>query len=118
MTARSDQPVRRTGEFDVYGKPVDDQTRCKHYRTPVDVIAIRFHCCDRYYPCHLCHEETADHAATQWPADQRSARAILCGVCATELTIAQYVDATSCPACSAPFNERCHVHEHLYFLPL
>ncbi|WP_430297767.1 CHY zinc finger protein [Sinomonas sp. B1-1] len=45
----------------VFGATVDDQTRCVHYRTEVDVVAIKFACCLRYYPCHLCHAEDTDH---------------------------------------------------------
>jgi uncharacterized CHY-type Zn-finger protein len=99
----------------IYGKTVDEQTRCVHYATPVDVIAIRFACCLRYYPCHLCHEETADHATSQWPIDRRGERAVLCGVCRTELTIEEYLAVDACPHCHAEFNERCWLHTHLYF---
>ena len=53
--------MTRTPE--VFGPTVDDHTRCVHYATELDIIAIRFACCDRYYPCHLCHSETADHPA-------------------------------------------------------
>jgi uncharacterized CHY-type Zn-finger protein len=99
----------------IYGKTVDDQTRCVHYATSVDVIAIKFACCSRYYPCHLCHTETADHPARQWPLDQRGEQAILCGVCKTELTIDNYLSVDACPSCGAVFNERCRLHKHLYF---
>ena len=44
----------------VLGPVVDDMTRCVHYNTPVDIVAI-FACCGEYYPCHLCHQETAGH---------------------------------------------------------
>jgi uncharacterized CHY-type Zn-finger protein len=99
----------------IYGKTVDDQTRCVHYATPVDVIAIKFACCNRYYPCHLCHAETADHPVRQWPLGQRGERAVLCGVCQTELTIDNYLAVDNCPHCGALFNERCRLHKHLYF---
>lgn len=99
----------------IYGKTIDDQTRCVHYATPVDVIAIKFACCLRYYPCHLCHAETADHSAVQWPLDKRSERAVLCGVCRAELTIDEYLAVEECPYCQAAFNERCRLHTHLYF---
>jgi uncharacterized CHY-type Zn-finger protein len=99
----------------VYGKPVDEQTRCVHYRTRKDVIAVKFRCCARYYPCFLCHEECADHPAMVWPANQWQERAILCGVCRTELTIADYRASKRCPSCAAEFNEACSNHAHLYF---
>ena len=44
----------------VFGKTVDEHTRCEHYATELDIIAIRFACCDRYYPCHHCHSEWAE----------------------------------------------------------
>lgn len=97
------------------GPTVDDQTRCVHYRTELDVIAIRFACCGEYYPCHLCHAEAADHPARPWPADAGDERAVLCGVCGTELTIAVYLGVEGCPACGAPFNPGCALHRHLYF---
>ena len=99
----------------VLGPVVDDMTRCVHYRTEVDIVAIRFACCGEYYPCHRCHQETADHEATQWPIDERDREAVLCGACGTELTIDAYLGTTECPSCHAPFNERCRLHTHLYF---
>lgn len=99
----------------VHGPTVDAQTRCIHYRTPLDVIALRFACCGEYYPCHLCHEETAVHASRPWPASSRHERAVLCGVCWSELTIAQYLQAEDCPYCAAAFNPGCALHHELYF---
>ena len=99
----------------VYGKTIDRQTRCVHYGTSKDVIAIKFKCCRRYYPCHLCHEESETHDATQWAIDEREQKAILCGVCSTELTIGTYISVTSCPACRTQFNEGCRLHSYLYF---
>lgn len=101
----------------VFGPTVDDQTRCIHYRTPVDVIAVKFHCCRRYYACHACHAESESHAATQWPRAEYTTFAVLCGVCQRELTITDYLGTVSCPHCAADFNERCSLHAHLYFEP-
>jgi uncharacterized CHY-type Zn-finger protein len=94
---------------------VDDETRCIHYRTPKDVIAIKFKCCGRYYPCHLCHDESADHPPRSWPRQQWDQLAVLCGVCQREMAIRTYLGSTSCPNCRAPLNERCAAHAHLYF---
>ena len=99
----------------VLGPVVDDETRCIHYRSPLDVVAIRFACCGEYYPCHLCHAEAAGHPARQWPIAERDREAVLCGVCGHELTIAEYLAADACPRCTAPFNPGCHLHTHLYF---
>lgn len=99
----------------VLGPTVDDQTRCIHYRTALDIIAIRFACCGEFYPCHLCHAETADHPAGQWPVASRHEPAVLCGVCAATLTIADYLQTDVCPACGAAFNPGCALHTELYF---
>ncbi len=107
--------TRVNSEHVVHGPTVDDETRCVHYRTPLDIIAIKFKCCGRYYPCHLCHQETESHAARQWPADEQDAQAILCGACKTELTISAYRATDNCPNCSAPFNPACALHADLYF---
>ena len=52
----------------VLGPTVDDHTRCVHYASPLDIVAIRFHCCGEFYPCFRCHAETVDHAVSAWPA--------------------------------------------------
>jgi uncharacterized CHY-type Zn-finger protein len=101
----------------VLGKTVDQQTRCVHYRGSLDVIAIEFACCGEFYPCHLCHAETADHEATVWPRTRYDERAILCGVCAHRLTIADYLDVDGCPNCGTPFNPGCKLHLDYYFEP-
>jgi uncharacterized CHY-type Zn-finger protein len=102
-------------EILVHGKTVDDQTRCVHYSGPTDIIAIKFNCCRVYYPCFQCHRECADHESRQWPADEWDEKAILCGVCRSELSVRTYLGTLSCPHCSAEFNEGCRLHRHLYF---
>ena len=99
----------------VLGPVVDGQTRCVHYRTPLDVIAIKFPCCGEFYPCHLCHAETAGHDAAQWPLASRDEPAVLCGVCGGLLEIAEYLGVDSCPGCAATFNPGCKLHTGLYF---
>ncbi|UNK47792.1 CHY zinc finger protein (plasmid) [Arthrobacter sulfonylureivorans] len=100
----------------VLGSPVDDQTRCVHYRTPLDVVAIKFRCCLQYYPCHLCHQESAGHSAVQWPADEHHITAVHCGVCNSELSIRDYLAVNGCPRCAAEFNPGCRLHSQLYFI--
>ena len=102
--------------IEVYGKVIDDNTRCVHYHSPVDIIAIKFKCCDKYYPCYQCHQETADHSPKTWVKDDWDVKAILCGACKTELTIKEYLQsANCCPVCKAAFNPNCSKHYHLYF---
>ncbi|WP_404432232.1 CHY zinc finger protein [Sutcliffiella horikoshii] len=100
----------------VLGSTVDSFTRCTHYQSEKDIIAIKFHCCREYYPCYQCHEEHADHPITVWPKDKFHSKAILCGNCKNELTINEYLNSQSiCPTCNAAFNPGCQLHYHLYF---
>lgn len=106
----------KAGKITIKGKIVDDNTRCVHYHSPLDVIAIKFKCCDQYYPCYYCHQEEADHPATVWEKREFDAGAILCGVCSTEMTIAAYKACNyQCPFCNTPFNPKCVNHDHFYF---
>lgn len=101
---------------EVRGKLVDEQTRCVHYHSSLDVIAIKFKCCGEYYPCFSCHEEEVDHAHQVWKKIEFDNRAILCGVCKNEMTIQEYLTCNShCPVCNASFNPNCDKHYHLYF---
>ncbi|MFC0524296.1 CHY zinc finger protein [Pontibacillus salicampi] len=101
---------------EVKGIRVDDATRCVHYHQDVDIIAIKFKCCGIYYSCYQCHEACADHTAELWKAEERENKAILCGVCGTELTIDTYMHSGyECPHCHASFNPGCRYHAHYYF---
>ena len=103
-------------KIQVKGKTIDDQTRCIHYHSAVDVIAIKFKCCGEYYPCFSCHEEEAGHKVQVWERNEFAVKAILCGVCGRELTINEYMGSKNkCPFCEAAFNPNCSKHYHLYF---
>lgn len=102
--------------IEVKGKTIDDQTRCEHYHSLLDVIAIKFKCCNDYYPCYQCHEETANHKAAIWQKHEWDTKAVLCGVCKKELTISEYLNSNNhCSHCNAAFNPNCSKHYHLYF---
>ena len=102
--------------IEVKGKLVDDKTRCEHYHSPLDIIAIKFRCCGDYYPCYQCHEETTDHQPAVWKKEEWNTTAILCGVCKKELTINDYFNSNNyCPNCKSAFNPGCSKHYHLYF---
>jgi uncharacterized CHY-type Zn-finger protein len=99
----------------VHGVELDAETRCAHYRTDRDVVALRFGCCGEYYACHACHEELADHAAEPWPTARRDEPSVYCGACGTAMPAAEYLGADACPACGAAFNPGCADHYHYYF---
>src|SRR5580704_1439612 len=89
----------------VHGKPIDQWTRCIHFHSKTDIIAIKFKCCGQYYPCYSCHEETAGHTAQVWPKSEWTVRAVLCGACGNEMTIQEYLSCNNqCPSCQASFN--------------
>jgi Uncharacterized conserved protein len=101
---------------EVRGVDLDGQTRCAHYRTAADIIAIKMKCCGVYYACKDCHEALADHPIEVWPRSEWDSRAILCGACGSELTINEYMQSGyHCPRCKAAFNPGCRNHYHLYF---
>lgn len=99
----------------IYGSIIDPQTRCQHYHTEKDIVAIKFKCCEKYYPCFQCHAEGEDHDVRLWKQEEFDQPAILCGVCKYEHTIRQYIDTDHCVNCRSPFNEGCQKHYHLYF---
>ena len=61
----------------VKGKPIDDQTRCAHYHSSLDVIAVKFKCCNEYYPCYYCHKESSDHPADTWKKNEQNNKSIM-----------------------------------------
>ncbi|HEY2358568.1 MAG TPA: CHY zinc finger protein [Phenylobacterium sp.] len=100
----------------VRGLSLDPQTRCAHWRSELDIIAIKMRCCGTYYACRECHDELAGHDAAVWPAEEFDQLAILCGACGAELSVATYLGCESqCPHCRASFNPGCHKHRQFYF---
>jgi uncharacterized CHY-type Zn-finger protein len=101
---------------EVRGIRVDERTRCAHYDSPLDIIAIKMKCCRTYFACKDCHDALADHSLEPWPREERAEAAVLCGACGTELTIAEYLESCNrCPSCGAPFNPGCRMHHGYYF---
>jgi uncharacterized CHY-type Zn-finger protein len=102
--------------MNIKGKTTDTHTRCVHYHSLLDIIAIKFKCCGEYYPCYQCHQEEANHEAQIWSREERNHKAILCGMCNHELTIEEYLSSgNQCPHCHSAFNPNCSLHYHLYF---
>ena len=116
----------------VHGAVVDAETRCIHWSSPRDIVALQFFCCRRFYPCYQCHQldvqqqsgpPHSSDAAQTWPRESGGELAVLCGACRRLLSIDEYVqlyeegrsDPPCCPGCAAPFNPGCRKHLHLYF---
>lgn len=101
---------------EVRGIDLDAVTRCTHYRTELDIIAIRMKCCGVYYACKECHQALADHPIQVWPQEEWNQPAVLCGACGYQLSIAQYMaSGYECPNCDAAFNPGCRNHYQFYF---
>ena len=108
----------RPTQQEVRGVEVDAETRCAHYRSALDIIAIKMACCGVYYACKDCHESLAGHPIQVWRHSKWNVRAILCGACGYELTIHEYMQSGYlCPRCKAGFNPGCRNHYHFYFAP-
>jgi uncharacterized CHY-type Zn-finger protein len=101
----------------VRGPAIDAETRCVHYGSALDVVALRAPCCDAWYPCHLCHAAVAGHPLAVIPRAEHHLPAALCGVCRATMSVPEYLAADSCPSCGAAFNPGCAAHAHLYFAP-
>jgi uncharacterized CHY-type Zn-finger protein len=102
----------------VEGVSLDPESRCAHWHSPLDIIAIKMRCCMTYYACSACHAALAGHQAEVWPQAEWDERAVLCGACGAELSVRQYMACDNrCPACGAGFNPGCRTHYHLYFEP-
>ena len=121
MTAPARQTTQAPATDDRFSVPlrglrVDTETRCAHYDGARDVIAIRFACCEVYYPCFRCHRDATDHEPVRWTGERRDDPAVLCGACGTTMTADAYRDADhTCPHCGAAFNPGCAAHWDRYF---
>ena len=82
----------------------------------MDIVAIKMKCCGLYYACKDCHDALANHSAEVWKRSEWDEPAVLCGACATELSIRRYLECSNqCPNCGARFNPGCRNHYHFYF---
>lgn len=54
----------------IHGLTVDYESRCTHYHTPLDIIAIKFKCCNKFYSCYKCHNENENHEIIRWEKDE------------------------------------------------
>ncbi|CUM63032.1 uncharacterized protein PRCAT00000594001 [Priceomyces carsonii] len=98
---------------------VDTNTRCEHYQSKLDIICIKFKCCDVYYPCFQCHNKInrSLHKTERWSKlDLKAEKVILCGFCFNELLFEEYSKSDYyCVYCNSKFNPKCALHYDLYF---
>jgi uncharacterized CHY-type Zn-finger protein len=102
--------------LEVSGVDVDPETRCAHYHGPNDIVALKFKCCGKWFPCHHCHDEIARHAAEVWAEEEFDEPVVLCGGCGHRTSAREYFECDStCPGCGRSFNPNCAKHAHYYF---
>jgi len=100
----------------VYGVGMDGASRCVHYHSKKDIVAIQFYCCQQWYACIDCHKEVASHNVLVWPIGSQDSQALMCGECGAKFSIQDYLsEGDSCRSCGADFNPGCRLHHHLYF---
>lgn len=102
----------------VAGKTIDDETRCVHWHSELDIIAIKYKCCETYYPCYECHDECISHVPIKYnlkDPNESSLPTILCGKCKNEMTFEDYSRDVKCTNCNAQFNPYCKLHYDRYF---
>ncbi|KAK6464321.1 hypothetical protein DFJ63DRAFT_283969 [Scheffersomyces coipomensis] len=114
------------------GKLIDKHTRCQHYYSKLDIIALKYKCCRVYYPCFQCHLELIDHNVEKFNVTDLAMgeKVVLCGNCYSELTFKEYSEAKvkssisenedicyiqTCIKCNSQFNPNCSLHYELYF---
>ncbi|HHL9829812.1 TPA: hypothetical protein ACRBSW_001437 [Streptococcus pyogenes] len=73
---------------DCFGIDLDQEYRCLHYHTPLDIVGLKCAFCQTYYACYHCRKL---------------------------LSLAEY-GCGCCPYCQSPFNPACHRHKDIYFL--
>jgi uncharacterized CHY-type Zn-finger protein len=108
--------IIRINTHDVHGIKLNAHTGCAHYAGVLDIIAVKFKCCQHYYACYSCHLALTNHSTERWSKKDFHTRALLCGRCGVEMTICEYLACNStCLHCQSPFNPRCKLHWNLYF---
>ena len=87
-----DNYVKKYDKVIQEGKELPDYGACKHYK--YSLRWFRFSCCNKIFPCDICHDETSDHNA-------ENAKTILCGFCACEQSSSNKV----CSKCGKMFTK-------------
>ncbi|AIA68190.1 hypothetical protein HKO46_09635 [Streptococcus equi subsp. zooepidemicus] len=95
-----------------FGIGLDQEYRCVHYHTVLDIVGLKCARCQAYYACYHCHNTLQDHAFE--PIDHKETYPVICGHCRQLLRRSEY-ECGSCPFCFSPFNPACHKHQDIYF---
>ena len=81
------------------GLLVDHESRCVHYHSDKDIVALQCYECKKYYACYQCHNELESHVFSPYPLNLKE----------------EYTETGTCPFCNAAFNPACQNHYSIYF---
>ena len=87
-----DNYVKKYDKIIQEGKELPDFGACKHYKH--SLRWFRFSCCNKIFPCDICHDEASDH-------NSEFAKTILCGFCSCEQSSSNKV----CQKCGKLFSK-------------
>lgn len=48
-----------------FGIGLDSSSRCYHYHTKLDIVALKCAVCQKYYACYKCHDALEEHFLQQ-----------------------------------------------------
>lgn len=99
----------------VYGLFIDNEIWCIYYYLFLDVIVIKFKCCNKYYLCYKCYNEYVFYIIERWVENEFDEKVIMCGVCKYEMCICDYMMVEMCFCCKVYFNSCCKFYYYLYF---
>lgn len=99
----------------IYGLLVDNEIRCQHYHTELDIVALKCFDCLKYYACYQCHDNLEEHCFRAYPCHLKQDKVLICGVCQHEMVIEEYQEAIACSNCHSVFNPACSKHYDIYF---
>lgn len=95
-----------------FGIGLDSSSRCYHYHTKLDIVALKCAVCQKYYACYKCHDALEEHCFAATKSDEMFL--VLCGSCRQMLTLKEYKTGF-CPYCRMLFNPNCQRHDSIYF---
>eukprot|EP00939_MAST-03C_sp_MAST-3C-sp1_P005473 g5473.t1 len=111
--------VVEIGSKTVFGVGVGTykETRCTHWHSALDRVAIQASCCLKFYACVQCHDACESHRWKPWKASTSlQHHALLCGACGNTFSFVSYFSSPDkCSTCSASFNPNCKRHWDVYF---
>ena len=96
----------------IWGKLVDEQSRCEHYHSKLDIIANKCALCKKFYACYKCHNEMENHNFA--PASIEEPDTVMCGACGKTYSYKNYSSITACTECGGSFNPNCANHKCIY----